>query len=148
MNKHWNAIPFILVLLIGACANAQVNNPSANAGGDGPHNFVSDRLYFGRNIPGGGAVSDSAWCVFLADVVTPRFPDGLTVWQAQGRWKDPQSHIEHETVMVVEVFHPADSPADSVFGAIAKTYRNRFRQDAVLRATEPVRMQMYDGTQH
>ena len=35
--------------------------------------------YFGRNASGQEVVTDSAWTRFLDEVVTPAFPDGLTV---------------------------------------------------------------------
>jgi hypothetical protein len=40
---------------------------------------VRETLYFGRSRPDGGTVSDEEWKIFLADIVTPRFPEGLTV---------------------------------------------------------------------
>src|SRR5262249_11578696 len=52
--------------------------------------LVTDRIFFGRAIPGGGSVSEEEWATFLAEVVTPRFPDGLTVWRAEGQWTDPR----------------------------------------------------------
>lgn len=52
--------------------------------------MVADRLFLGRQIPGGGMVSDADWTAFLAEVVTPRFPEGLTVWRAEGQWLDEQ----------------------------------------------------------
>src|SRR5688500_1541434 len=58
--------------------------------------LISDRLYFGRNIPGGGVVSESDWESFLAEVITPRFPAGLSVFRAQGQWRDQNSIIQRE----------------------------------------------------
>ena len=43
-------------------------------------------LYFGLAHPL-GKVSESQWQAFLREEVTPRFPDGLTVWQADGQWR-------------------------------------------------------------
>ena len=105
--------------------------------------MVSDRLYFGRNIPGGGTVSDSAWSSFMAEVVTPRFPDGLTVFRGEGQWRDPGGTIVREATMVLEVTHPAGTAADSLLALIAGSYRARFHQDAVLRITTPATMRFY-----
>lgn len=42
----------------------------------------------GAEDPAGGTmVADR---LFLAEVVTPRFPEGLTVWRAEGQWLDEQ----------------------------------------------------------
>jgi hypothetical protein len=123
----------VLPLLMWACAGMV-------GGGDA----VSDRLFFGRSIPAGGMVSDSAWDAFLAEVVTPRFPAGLTVWRAEGQWRGPDGRLDREPVMVVEVLHPRGTPADSVFESIANIYCRRFGQDAVLRSTASARMKLYD----
>jgi len=109
--------------------------------------MVSDRLFFGRNIPTGGQVSDSAWKVFMAEFVTPAFPEGLTIWSADGQWMDPRGVAVHEPVMIIEVLHPLGTLGDSVFEHIASEYRRRFQQDAVLRTTSPMQSWLYQGPQ-
>src|SRR5260370_42514234 len=46
-------------------------------------------LMFGRSIAGHLRVDAAAWSRFLAREITPRFPDGLTVLDAAGQWRDP-----------------------------------------------------------
>ena len=105
---------------------------------------VADRLYFGRDIPGGGVVTDSAWDAFLREVVTPRFPDGLTVYRAEGQWRERDGRIVREASYVLEVMHPAGPSADSDLREVAEAYKRRFRQEAVMRATSPVRLRFYE----
>lgn len=104
---------------------------------------VVDRLYFGRSIPGGGTVSDSAWTAFLGEVVTPRFPAGLTVYRAQGQWRSDAGAIEREESYVLEIVHPSTRAIDTLLQEVAAEYRLRFRQESVLRATSPVRLRFY-----
>jgi hypothetical protein len=111
-----------LTLFLAACAQ---------------HAFVSDRLFCGLSIPGGGAVSQSDFDAFVAEVVEPRFPDGFTVWRARGQWKGGA-----EDSMVIEVVHPRGPQYERAVQEIADAYRTRFRQEAVLRVTSPVRMQL------
>jgi hypothetical protein len=140
--------PHPLPLLHAACASLAACAPAANA----PRivrsaisaDTVADRLFFGRSIPGGGMVTDSAWSVFLAEVVTPRFPDGLTVWQADGQWLEASGVLARESSTVVEVAHPASEAAEAALRAIAEEYKRRFRQEAVLRVTTPVRIRFYE----
>ena len=62
-------------------------------------------LLFGR-----GNVSDFNWDRFLAAEVTPRFPDGLTVYDARGQWRNPQSGtISRERTKVVMIAMPPDA---------------------------------------
>src|SRR5262245_38533220 len=82
--------------------------------------FVADRLYFGRAPPDGGLVSEEAWEAFLHDVVTPHFPERLTVWRAEGQWTDPRGQLVREPVVVLEVVHPAGPRADASLAAIAR----------------------------
>jgi len=89
-------------------------------------------LFLGLNIGATGHVSDEDWRRFLAEEVTPRYPDGFTVLEAQGQWRDPMGRIisEESRNLVVIVRDPAaDLPK---IAAIRDTYKTRFRQDAVL----------------
>ncbi len=46
-------------------------------------------LLFGRDIGHKLGVSEAAWTRFVAREMTPRFPDGLTITEATGQWRDP-----------------------------------------------------------
>jgi hypothetical protein len=105
--------------------------------------MVVDRLFFGTNIPSGGQVSDDDWKAFVKDVVTPRFKDGLTVLEGDGQWLDPRGDVVREHVHIVEVAHKTSAEHDEAIAAIAAEYKKRFKQDAVLRVTEPVTMRLY-----
>ncbi len=74
---------------------------------------------------------------FVTEVVEPRFPRGFTMWRARGQWKGGG-----EEVFVLEVIHPRDAQSARAMAEIAEEYRRRFRQEAVLRVTAPVRMEM------
>ena len=103
---------------------------------------VSDRLYLGRSIAGGGTVTDTDWDAFLREEVTPRFPDGLTIWRAQGQWRHANGSVADEPVMVLEVVHSRDGAADVM--AVARAYRRSFRQEAVLRVASPAQTDLVE----
>lgn len=131
-------------LALGLCTiPAFVETPEARTASTPPA-FVADRLFFGRAIPGGGAVSDEAWAAFLREVVTPRFPEGLTVWRAEGQWTDAGGQLVRESVFVVEILHPAGVRADPSLATIAAEYKRRFRQGAVLRVATPALGILYE----
>lgn len=90
------------------------------------------QLLFGRAIGAQGEVSDDDWQDFLATTVTPAFPDGLTVSDAQGQWQDAATGTivsERSKVVMVLVDEPA--VARTRLEAVAAAYKQRFRQDAV-----------------
>ena len=120
----------VLALLLSACASTP-----AHFGVEG----VSDRLFCGRSIPGGGEVSDADVDAFLEEVVTPRFPEGFTSWTAVGNWRG-----EEEKTLVLEFLHPYGRSFDDKVREIAEEYRRRFRQQAVLRVTGPARMELIE----
>jgi hypothetical protein len=99
---------------------------------------VEVNLYFGRDKPAGGEVSDAEWASFLADTVTPRFPSGLTVIDARGQHRDPAGVIgsERTKLVIVVVFDaPAHRPR---VASIVETYTKRFGQHEVFRVEQPV----------
>lgn len=102
--------------------------------------YVTERLFCGRAIPGGGAVTDEQWSAFLAEVVTPRFPDGLTILRGEGQWREGTNVIK-EPVSVIEILHRGDPASRARVLEIAREYQRRFNQDAVLRVTTGARVE-------
>jgi len=89
-------------MLIGAVSTKAIDAPKgaldASCGAAAPQ--VRTTLYFGTARPK-GSVSELEWQMFLRDEVTARFPDGLTVWEAEGQWKQPGGAIGHERSKVL-----------------------------------------------
>jgi hypothetical protein len=143
--------PLLLAVSLAACANSGVvvGGPAMQVGipirrQAALADTVADRLYFGRSIPGGGMVTDSAWGVFLREVVTPRFPNGLTVYHTDGQWREPDGGIVGEESFVLEIVHAAGPAADADLREVAQAYKVRFHQLAVMRVTIPARQRFYE----
>jgi len=88
-------------------------------------------LYFGLARPM-GSVSKLEWQIFLRDEVTRRFPDGLTVWEAEGQWRSPAGSIDHEQSKVLLLVHPDTTAARQSVQAVIDAYRKTFEQQSVL----------------
>jgi hypothetical protein len=134
------AASLLLVTMPAACASAPPMSSAPSAAAV----QVSERLFFGRSIPGGGLVSDEDWSRFLRDVITPRFPQGWTVWEAEGQWLEAAGVLAREAVIVVEIIHSPGANLESSLEQISQEYKRRFRQEAVLRVTSAVQRRMYD----
>jgi hypothetical protein len=93
-------------------------------------------LYFGLARPK-GTVSELEWQLFLRDEVTPRFPQGLTVWEAQGQWLS-QGAIGHERTKVLLLVHPDTPVAQEAVQTVITRYRKAFEQESVLWETARV----------
>lgn len=125
------AAALLLPLLASGCAQW----PAAGCG-SGQQAAVQDLLYFGTATPD-GVVSASDWQGFVDGVVTPRFPDGLSVWPASGQWKSAAGPIVREGSYVLNLVHPDDTKAEAAIADIVRTYKTRFRQEAVMRVRAP-----------
>ena len=127
-----------LLLLAGCSPNpAPAPSPAALSCAAGDSALVRETLYFGRNRPG-GTVSDGDWNSFLADVVTPRFPQGLTVTDATGQWSGGGGGgVEQERSEVVTLFHADNEATRRSVQEIVREYKRRFQQEAVLRERTP-----------
>jgi hypothetical protein len=97
--------------------------------------FYRTELYFGMNIPGGGTVSESNWNKFLNDEVTPKFPDGFTVIEGYGQYKDKSGQIVKEKSRVLILLYAKKSrkDIDPKLEAIREAYKKTFQQESVLR---------------
>jgi hypothetical protein len=100
--------------------------------------MVEVDMMFGRNIGGKLGVTEALWRAFLAREVTPRFPDGLTVFDTTGQWRDAKTKaVIREPSRIVRIIMPADAQANEKIGAIAAAYKLQFRQDSVGIVTRP-----------
>lgn len=121
----------LMTWLLGACAALEPGCPPGMAG------MVSETLYFGTAKPQ-GVVSAAEWAQFLAQEVTPRFPEGLSTWPAQGQWRGADGHIVQEQSHVLRLVHAGEDQHHTAVTAIAHAYRQRFQQEAVLRERQRV----------
>ena len=95
--------------------------------------FAEYRLFFGRSQGKVEAVSEEAWRAFLAEEVTPRFPDGLTVLDAAGQWREGSGAIVRERTKLLLVLTPPGADAMQRTDEIADAYKHAFGQSSVLR---------------
>jgi len=120
------ALTLAALLTAAACA------PAIRSTGLQP--VVTERLYFGRNVAQTLGVTDSAWAVFVTDVVSAQLPNGFTFWAATGEWRGADGRSTREPTFVLEVVHPARSDAmEAAIVAIIAEYKRRFSQESVLR---------------
>jgi hypothetical protein len=119
--------------LLAACAViAGCATPPQGACPAGERRSVDELIYFGTGMRD-GVVSDEQWAAFLRDVVTPRFPAGLTTWPASGQWRSGDGSLTREDSHVLNLVYAADEAAEESIRYIIADYKDRFRQEAVLR---------------
>ncbi|MCQ4079788.1 DUF3574 domain-containing protein [Streptomyces sp. RB6PN25] len=114
---------------------------AADAPGAARDAYTETTLFFGTQRPDGGpAVTEAEFQRFLDTQVTPRFPEGLTVDEGRGQYRDRYGVIEKERSYQVIVVYPtsATSSANDNLDSIRHLYDKSFRQESVGRIDEAV----------
>jgi hypothetical protein len=120
----------LVVMLLGAlvltgCATVSTCGPNERAG-------QTAHLFFGRNIGEAPGVDEAAFQDFVARELTPRFPDGMTILDAEGRWSHRGVLMAEASKMVILAQEGAIDRA--TLAAVRAAYQTRFSQDAVLQS--------------
>ena len=97
--------------------------------------YYRTELYMGISIPGGKIVENLEWEKFLSEVVTPLFPDGFTVLDARGQYREASGTIAKEPSYVLVFLYPRANRriANAGIEKIRSEYKKRFSQESVLR---------------
>ncbi|NUR42262.1 MAG: DUF3574 domain-containing protein, partial [Streptomyces sp.] len=78
---------------------------------------------------------------FVDKEVTPDFPDGLTVQNGRGQWRDASGRIEKERSYELILLYPVAQAgaSDRKIEGIRRAYEKAFGQEAVGRVDDRVR---------
>jgi hypothetical protein len=118
----------ILLLSVGISA-ARAQAPECQAGLK-PQAVAE--LLFGRNIGDKLGVSEARFARFVDREISPRFPDGLTILDAKGEWRDANRGVTvHEPSKMVEIVLPGKADDLDALNKIAAAYKSAFHQQSV-----------------
>jgi len=124
----WIVQGLVAVLLLFTPAAAVRAQDSCNLGK--PQQVAE--LMFGRKIGDRIGVSEAQWARFVDREITPRFPDGLTVFDTRGQWRDTERNkIVREPSKLVQIVLPGKAEDTDRLNEIAAAYKTRFRQQSV-----------------
>ncbi|MFE7354460.1 DUF3574 domain-containing protein [Streptomyces sp. NPDC057543] len=101
--------------------------------------YIETRLFFGTEHPDGGpVVTDRQFMTFVDEEVTPRFPNGLTIQDGRGQWRDSRGVIERERSYELTLLYPASEARvrDARIERIRDAYEKAYAQDSVARIEE------------
>jgi hypothetical protein len=124
----------VAMAMLAGCASAPAYH---NACVDG-HQRPTAEIVFGRviGVTEGPGVSEADFANFLDSEVSPRFPDGLTIVDAQGRWTPPAGTVIHEPSKVVMIVLTGRPDDQAKLNAVREAYKRRFQQQSVLLLTQ------------
>jgi hypothetical protein len=113
----------MLALALAGGADAQLVDC---LGGQRPTQVAE--LMFGRNIGSRIGVSEGDFGRFVDREIMSRFPNGLTVFNAAGQWRDEASNkIAREPSKVVQIVLPGQVDDIARLNEIVETYKRRFK---------------------
>jgi Protein of unknown function (DUF3574) len=89
-------------------------------------------LFFGRRIQGREPLTDAEWAEFAAQAITPNFPDGFTVFDGEGQWRNPQTgHIAGGPTKILLVAAKREPDLARRLSAVIDAYKAQFHQQSV-----------------
>jgi hypothetical protein len=95
-------------------------------------------LMFGRNIGHRRGVSEAEWGRFVDREIISRFPNGLTVLNAGGQWRDEATKkIVREPSKLVQIVLPGQVEDIARLNEIVAAYKRRFKQQSVIMIVRP-----------
>jgi len=102
--------------------------------------WIRTELYFSVGSIDGkdGAVSPARWREFLDQEVTSRFPDGFSVFDAYGQWRDKGAkEPERLSTKVIVILHENSPKNAGNIEAIRLAYKRITGDLSVLRLSQP-----------
>ncbi|HEY1431952.1 MAG TPA: DUF3574 domain-containing protein [Stellaceae bacterium] len=89
-------------------------------------------LFFSRAVKGREPVTDAEWLEFAARTITPNFPDGFTVFDGEGQWRNPQTgHIGGTRTKILLVAAKREPDLARRLTAVIEAYKTEFHQQSV-----------------
>lgn len=114
-----------VALMVSGCAGV------GQVCGAGLSPMVEAQLFFG------GSVAPEQWRAFVDQEITPRFPDGFTVLETQGQWRNRDSTISREAGHELLIIATRSAASEKNLNAMRDVYKRRFMQESVLLAESP-----------
>jgi hypothetical protein len=150
--RNWRIVSTIILLIF--LVGCHANHPGGAGASAGPSTVPSasdadyplspakpmlrTELFFVLSKQDGSEISDADWQTFVNDTITHYFPDGFTILDGVGQWKDSAGKIVHEHSKVLVVLHQRSDGSMAKLDLIREVYMRRFGQESVIRDSEKV----------
>jgi Protein of unknown function (DUF3574) len=126
--------------VLSSLPQAAMQNEAAGKKGIATDLFLRTELFFGSDREDAPDVTEDQFRHFLDKIVTPEFPDGLTLLTGKGQFCcDSGGAIIQETSFVLILLYPLETLKESSekIEKIRRDYKAAFKQQSVLRVDDP-----------
>jgi Protein of unknown function (DUF3574) len=126
-----------VVLALTACAASPSTPPSSQPAPyacllPAEQRMLVAELFFGRAIKGREPLTDAEWAEFAAQIITPNFPDGFTVFDGEGQWRNPGTgHIARDPTKILLVAAKPEPDLARRLAAVIDAYKTKFHQQSI-----------------
>ena len=134
-HKYLTVYFLIYISIFSGYQTAFAANPSNKLSKQNAQTFWRTELYFGRDKNDGTQVTEEEWSSFLDEVVTPKFPDGLTVLEGKGQYRlENGTIVKENSKVLILLYTPKTRLVNSrKIDQIRNEYKKRFKQESVMR---------------
>jgi len=123
------------LLLLAGCADFPESLPPATPYScllPAEQRMLVAELFFGRGIKGRQPLTDAEWAEFAAQTITPNFPDGFTVFDGEGQWRNPQTgQIAGGRTKILLVAAKREPDLARRLSTVIDAYKTQFHQRSV-----------------
>lgn len=130
------AVAATMALLLSGCVASTQNNAPLKCSIGEP--MMQTTLYFGLNRPVGPVITATEWQTYVDQQVTPRFKEGLSVFDAKGQWLGNDGKLARENSKALMLIHSPGAVSEQNIEALRSQYIQQFAQDSVMRVDMPV----------
>lgn len=124
MTRFWGILG---LLMLTGCASAA--SPCVV---DSQKPMTVVELFFGRDIPGHASLTDREWSQFASNVIAKEFPEGFTVTDGDGGWRDPATGVTtRERTKVLIVATPRSPDLAARIARVRAAYAGSYAQASV-----------------
>ena len=135
---------FACLIFVAGCATSPAAHKSASLSGDPAHpaaaaGWVRTELYFGIALADdpNPTRTEAKWRAFLDSEVTPRFPDGLSVFDVYGQWRSKgQAQPVRQRSKVLVVLYPDTPEHRADIDAVRAAWKRDTGDQSVLKVTQ------------
>jgi hypothetical protein len=113
------------------------------SGSDATTSWMRTELYYGAGRLPADGTPDQRWEDYINNVVTPRFPEGLTLLEGTGQWRvKPDEKPRRNRSRILILVHEANAEKDRKIEEIITIWKEISGHQSVLRVSMPATVSM------
>ena len=137
-RKEFLTIALLFLLSLWAINAVAQRSDSSTESKSSERSWTRTELYYGAGRLPAGSTKDIRWENYINEVVTPRFPEGLTLLEGTGQWrvKEGQTPRRNRTRILILIHEDTEEKSRKV-DEIRTLWKEISGQQSVLRVSQP-----------